>query len=171
MTPKRPLSALLALLLAGNVGCYTTRVVTNAPGAHNRTATSDRQWFTLGGLLALSNTPGRECASGVARAESGLGAVDFLITVGLMAAGGVASVMACENLGGGGLERTAACGLAGATVLPFFIGSRSVTYTCAEGAGLFPTQDAPGSGAPPPPLPPVLPPPPMLLPPPPTPAP
>jgi hypothetical protein len=125
--------ALLALLLSG---CYTTKVYTPAP-AHGPEL-QDRQWFTIGGLVPLSDPAGQECPGGVARAESKLAFVDVLINVGLAVAGGVAGAVICSKSDG---DRSA-CGSAGAGLVPFLFASRTVQYTCG-GSGASADQPVP----------------------------
>jgi len=115
-------------------GCYTTKVYTPAP-AHGPEL-QDRQWFTIGGLVPLSDPTGEQCPSGVSRAESKLAVVDVLINVGLAVVGGVAGVAICSSKNDGDQR---ACGSAGAGLLPFLFASRTVQYTCA----------GPGSSVPP----------------------
>src|SRR5687767_10680281 len=71
---KNQLLPLVTLLLCG---CYTTKVYT--PAAAQGPEASDRQWFTIGGLVPLSEPTGQECPGGLSKAESKLGGVDILI--------------------------------------------------------------------------------------------
>ncbi|MEY2934013.1 MAG: hypothetical protein RL033_4762 [Pseudomonadota bacterium] len=146
---------LITLLLSG---CYTTKVYTPAPsyGPEHQ----DRQWFTIGGLVPLSEPTGEQCPGGVSRAESKLAVVDVLINVGLAVAGGVAGAVLCSKESGADQR---ACGSAGAGLLPFLFAARTVQYTCAGSAAaaaseppLGAPQAAPGApGAPPSPSPPA----------------
>lgn len=115
-----------ALLLSG---CYTTKVYTPAPAYGPEI--QDRQWFTLGGLVPLSDPTGQQCPGGVSRAESKLAVVDVLINVGLAVVGGVAGAAICNDESESDQR---ACGSAGAGLVPFLFASRTVEYTCA-GAG------------------------------------
>jgi hypothetical protein len=131
---------LLTLLLSG---CYTTKVYTPAAavGPEHR----DRQWFTLGGLVSLSDPAGQQCPGGVARAESELAVVDILINVGLAVVGGVAGVAACSNESEGDRR---ACGSVGAGLVPFLFASRTVQYSCAgSGAAVGSSAGVASAGA------------------------
>lgn len=133
---------LCALLLSG---CYTTKVYTPAP-AHGPEL-QDRQWFTIGGLVPLSDPTGEQCTDGVSRAESKLAVVDVLINVGLAVAGSVAGIALCSGESQG--DRNT-CGSAGAALVPFLIGSRTTQFTCAGPRGPV-TPDVPGTPPSPPP--------------------
>lgn len=69
----------LALLMVGQVGCYTTRVVVpnTVPGPER----SDRQWFTLAGLVRISGDEEASCPNGLAQAESQESATDIVISL------------------------------------------------------------------------------------------
>jgi hypothetical protein len=129
---------MFTLLLSG---CYTTKVYT--PAASHGPELQDRQWFTLGGLVPLSDPTGQQCPSGVSRAESKLAVVDVLIDVGLAIVGGVAGVAICNSKSDGDRR---ACGSTGAALVPFLFASRTVQYTCA-GTGVAADQPVP-PGAP-----------------------
>jgi hypothetical protein len=170
-----PVLVTLATFLLG--GCYTTKIYTGAIAAGPEMA--DRQWFTIGGLVPLSDPTGQACPAGLARAESQLAGFDILINIGLAIAGGVAGTLACS---GSSDETRAGCTSAGAGLAPFLIASRTVRYSCAggvtaPGAWPPPVQAPPAPYAPPPPAPPMpppgapVPPPPAPLPPPPAPTP
>lgn len=120
---KNRLLPLVALVLSG---CYTTKVYT--PAAAQGPELHDRQWFTIGGLVPLSEPTGQECPGGLSRAESKLGAVDVLINIGLAVAGGVAGGVMCRNESAA--DRST-CTSVGAGLVPFFIAARTVEYTCA----------------------------------------
>lgn len=162
----------LAAVLASQAGCYTTKVVSQARPAGPEY--SDRQWFTLGGLVPLSGPAGRECEDGLATAESKLSGTDWLINVGLSIAGGLVGGAVCGAGAASSTNGDAAaasaiggsiCATGFATLVPFLIGSRTVNYTCAEGAGRGGGQDfmprqgyrapppSPEGSAPPPPPP------------------
>jgi hypothetical protein len=123
-------------------GCYTTKVYT--PAAVHGPELQDRQWFTIGGLVPLSDPTGQQCTGGVSRAESKLAVVDVLINVGLAVVGGVAGVAICSNKSDG--DRNA-CGSAGAGLVPFLFASRTVQYTCAGPAPAPPPVSSTGRGS------------------------
>ncbi|HWO08721.1 MAG TPA: hypothetical protein VNN80_04555 [Polyangiaceae bacterium] len=116
-------AVLFTLLLSG---CYTTKVYTPAPASGPEL--QDRQWFTIGGLVPLSEPTGEQCPGGLARAESKLGVVDILINIGLGVAGGVVGAAICNNKSE---DDQRACSFLGAGLVPFLIASRTVQYTCA----------------------------------------
>ena len=124
-------------VMTSQVGCYTTKVVSQA--RPSGPAYTDRQWFTIGGLVPLSGPAGRECENGLSTVESKLSGTDWLINVGLGLAGGIVGGLACG--GGANTDPVAAavasssCAAAFGTLVPFMIGSRTVEYTCAEGYG------------------------------------
>jgi hypothetical protein len=121
---------LFTLLLSG---CYTTKVYTPAPS--HGPELQDRQWFTIGGLVPLSDPTGEQCPGGVSKAESKLAVVDVLINVGLAVVGGVAGAALCSGEGQADQGR---CLQAGAGLVPFLIGSRTAQYTCAAPAAPVP---------------------------------
>jgi hypothetical protein len=114
---------LFTLLLTG---CYTTKVYTPTPASGPEL--QDRQWFTIGGLVPLSDPTGQQCPGGVSRAESKLAFVDVLINIGLAVVGGVAGVAICSSKSGSDQR---ACGSTGAGLVPFLFASRTVQFTCA----------------------------------------
>ena len=118
--------AAVAVLGLSQAGCYTTRVMTNRPALGPEA--SDRQWFLLAGLANLSGPAGRECTNGIAWAESKVGVVDVLIHIGLAAGGALLGVAACGT-NDANVQRT--CSSAGASLVPFLLGTRTVTYACA----------------------------------------
>ena len=133
---KNRLSPLVALLLCG---CYTTKVYT--PTAAQGPEHHDRQWFTIGGLVPLSEPTGQECPGGLSKAESKLAGIDILINIGLAVAGGIAGGVACRNESG---EDRSTCISVGTGVVPFFLASRTVEYTCAgRGAAASAPEAAP----------------------------
>jgi hypothetical protein len=164
MSKSKRLGAVIAAaaILSSQAGCYTTKVVSQV--RPEGPSYSDRQWFTLGGLVPLSGAAGRECQNGLSTVESRMSATDWLINVGLGVAGGLVGGFACAQ-GSTDPEVLAvastSCGAAFSTLVPFLIGSRTVEYTCAEGPespnfmpsrrGDFRPEAAPGQdGAPPP---------------------
>lgn len=123
-------------VMTSQVGCYTTKVVSQARA--DGPAYTDRQWFTIGGLVPLSGPAGRECENGLSAVESKLSGTDWLINAGLGIAGGIVGGLACGNSSSDPYLNTAAsvsCGAAFSTLLPFLISSRTVEYSCAEGSG------------------------------------
>ncbi|HEX8700109.1 MAG TPA: hypothetical protein VF815_14790 [Myxococcaceae bacterium] len=145
----------VALVLASQTACYTTKILSNRePDTRSRTYT-DRQWFTIGGLVPLSEAAGRECEHGLSSAESQLSGTDILINIGLAVAGGLAGSAACADES---TEERASCVTLGTTLVPFLIGSRTVEYSCAAApasgpawAPANPTPPATPSAPPPPP--------------------
>ncbi len=136
MTLKPPVFCLLAALSLAALpsGCYRTSISSGRPG--DGAVHSDRQWFTLAGLVPLSKPAGRECRSALSRADSRLSFTDVLINFGLFTAGFVGGSLACRD--GDSKE---ACAAAGSAIVPFLIGSRTVEYECAQGGddvGLVP---------------------------------
>lgn len=122
--------AAVAVLAVSQTGCFTTRVTSGRPPAGPEQ--TDRQWFLLAGLANLSGPAGRECTNGIAYAESKVGVVDMLIHVGLAAGGALIGVAACST-NDEVTQRT--CSSAGASLMTFMLGTRTVTYTCAAGEG------------------------------------
>ncbi|WNG51834.1 hypothetical protein F0U60_52795 [Archangium minus] len=127
---KRSLTIVAAVaVLASQTACYNTRVVSGrVPEGPSYT---ERQWFTVAGLANLSGPAGHECTNGLSSAESRMSGTDWLINVGLGVAGGIAGSLACGN---SDAEARAYCASAGAALLPFFLSSRTVEYTCAPGS-------------------------------------
>lgn len=116
-------------------GCYTTRIQTGRPS--NGQVFEDRQWFTIGGLAPISGPAGAQCQDGLSMAESQMSGFDILINIGLGVGGYLVGSLAC----GAGANTTegavlqASCATAASTLVPFLLGSRTVRYTCAAGAG------------------------------------
>lgn len=146
--------AALAMLVSQSA-CYTTRVITDTrPEGPPYT---DRQWFLIGGLAPVSPPAGRECRHGLSYAESKLSATDWLIDIGLGAAGGLIGGVACS--GTSDPLALSSCISAGAALVPFLVSSRTVEYACAAGDGggggdfrppRHPASAPPGYGPPPP---------------------
>jgi hypothetical protein len=116
-----------------SVSCYTTKIKT-AKTASTVTQTQ-RQWFTVGGLIGLSKTAGDECAHGLADAESTMGAVDVLIGLGLSAVTGVVGGFVCglpADPDTGEKLQYSSCVSGFSALGPFLLGSRTVEYHCAE---------------------------------------
>ena len=150
MSKRLGTAVTLAAVLSTQVGCYTTRAVSQTrPGPEY----SDRQWFTIAGLVPLSPPAGRECERGLSSVESKLSFTDWIINVGLGLAGGVVGYLACGN--GADPQANAlaksSCASGFAALVPFLVGSRTVEYSCVEGSeGFMPRQEG-GYRAPPPP--------------------
>lgn len=128
----KSLVSLLALVssLALASGCYRTSIQTGLPPAGP--AIESRQWFTVGGLVELSDPTQAACPGGrIASAESRLSGVDILINVGLTALGAGVGAAACDA--DADAETYASCVSAAASLAPFLLGSRTVSYTCAAG--------------------------------------
>lgn len=128
---KTALASGLAICLLG--GCFTTQIQTGEPRSFAPIA-SDRQWFTLGGLIQLSGAAGQECEKGVSWAESGQKATDVLITIGMTVAGALIAGAVCELPEDASEDEKAThalCqgGIAGS--LPLVIATRTIEYQCA----------------------------------------
>ncbi|ATB44352.1 hypothetical protein CYFUS_009839 [Cystobacter fuscus] len=122
-------------VMTSQVGCYTTKVVSQA--RPDGPAYTDRQWFTIGGLVPLSGPAGRECES-LSTVESKLSGTDWLINAGLGIAGGIVGGLVCGGSSNDPYLNTlasASCAAGFSTLVPFLISSRTVEYTCAEGYG------------------------------------
>jgi hypothetical protein len=138
-TMSKRLGTVVAVVavMTSQVGCYTTKVVSQA--RPDGPSYSDRQWFTIGGLVPLSSPAGRECENGLAMAESRLSGTDWLINVGLGLAGGLVGAAACSSGPNTdpllALAASSTCATVGSGLATFLLGSRTVEYTCAEGPG------------------------------------
>jgi hypothetical protein len=118
---------LAVTLLMSQAACYTTKIVTNRQPESRAYSHTDRQWFTIGGLVPLSGPAGRECEHGLSYAESQMSGVDILINIGMTVGGALVGAAAC----GGDETRSASCATSFATLAPFLLGTRTVEYTCA----------------------------------------
>jgi len=87
----------------------------------------DRQWFTVGGLVGLSDTKEPNCADGLAVSESGLSGTDILIDIGIAIVGGTAGYFACKDKP---FEEASACMQQGASVGALLLSARTVRYRC-----------------------------------------
>jgi hypothetical protein len=154
---KRWSMPLAVILLASQTACYTTKVVTGLEPDSRAYVRTDRQWFTLGGLVPLSEPAGRECAYGLSSAQSELGGVDILINVGLVVGGALLGSATCN---GDDDAARASCAVSVATLVPFMLGTRTVEYFCAAAPAPNWAPTAPGRAPPPPPAPQAAPPPP-----------
>jgi hypothetical protein len=123
--------ALLAVILLA--GCFNTKIITSRPG--DGTVRKGRQWFTIGGLVALSSPAGEDCGPrGLSRAESRLDVIDVLISIGASLAGGLVGVALCpleDNPTDDEARRYSACVSGAATLTGFLIQARTVEYQCA----------------------------------------
>lgn len=125
-----PLAALLGLSLSG---CFTTQVQSGQQRTFAPVST-DRQWFTLGGLVQLSDAAGQECRSGLSYVESGYSGTDVLIGIGAAVLGNLAASAMCtlpDDPTDGDISTYALCSGAFSGLLPFMVGSRTVEYQCA----------------------------------------
>jgi hypothetical protein len=145
---KRWSLSLAVILLASQTACYTTKIVTNREPDTRAYVNSDRQWFTIGGLVPLSGPAGRECEHGLAYAQSEMGGVDILINIGLGVGGFLLGSAACN--GSDDVAR-ASCATSASLLVPFLLGSRTVEYVCAARPSPNWTPSAPGRAPPPPP--------------------
>jgi hypothetical protein len=112
----------LPILLA-LAGCYTTRIgqETTAP------VYEDRQWFTVAGLVAISD-PAQECPSGqIAYATSRLSVTDVLIDIGMSVLSYSVGTQACSD---SDPEKYAACTSGFAALGPMLLSARTVRYQC-----------------------------------------
>jgi len=124
VTP-RPLVPIAATLLIAMTGCFTTSVYT--PGAVPAGPEySDRQWFTLGGLVTLSDPAGLECKQ-IAYSESEHGLLDMILSVGVSIVGGAIGAGMCADQPEGGVG----CAFIGGWMAPALLESRTVRYRCA----------------------------------------
>src|SRR5690349_9175863 len=145
---------LCALVLVLATGCYTTRVASAGASFDNLPDSevhSDRQWFAFAGLAKLTDPAGRECQHGLATASSQYSFTDALISLGVGAVGGLATVAACKDKD---TDTQIACFSAGANLASFLLASRTVHYTC-EGEGVpqapsVPVLPTPSNVTPPP---------------------
>ena len=123
-------------------GCHTTKVYT--PGATSSTPWHDqRQWFTVAGLVPLSDPAGQECRNGIHSSESEMSDVDILINVGLSLAGAYFAPAVCDASN----ASYTACTSSIATLVPFLVSSRTVRYTCVDSPSAWLPGDALGLGA------------------------
>jgi hypothetical protein len=128
------------LLVVGSLaGCYRTsvRAVQAAPSGPE---VEERQWFTVGGLIGLSDAAGAECgASGLAYAESRMGGMDILINIGLALGGTILGTVVCDE--GADPVAYASCVQGATTLVPFLLSTRTVSYACAT--PVIPVGEAP----------------------------
>jgi hypothetical protein len=120
------------LLVLASTGCYTTRIASAGASFDHLPPASvheDRQWFAFGGLTKLTHSAGRECERGIATASSEYTFTDGLISLGIGAIGGLATLAACNSKD---QDTQIACFSAGANLGAFFLGSRTVQYTCLD---------------------------------------
>jgi hypothetical protein len=123
------------LVIGSLAGCYRTsvRAVQTQPSGPE---IEDRQWFTVGGLVRLSEPAGAECgASGLAYAESRMGGMDILINVGLALGGSILGTAICDSEGDA--MAYASCVQGTTTLVPFLFSTRTVTYACGAPGGVI----------------------------------
>ncbi|MGE0550765.1 MAG: hypothetical protein AB7R00_27115 [Kofleriaceae bacterium] len=115
----------LCLLIVVGTGCYETQIGrrTHAP------VIEDRQWFTVNGLIKLSDPTPNSCAKGIAYSSSRYGIGDILIAAGIGLAGGMlGAAMLCDR--DQGEASLTACIGGTATLATFLLQSRSVEVQC-----------------------------------------
>ena len=113
-------------------GCYATEIRSGSSRAGARTH-QHRQWFTVGGLVSLSEPVGDECGDdGTSYARSELGFVDILLNVAIGVGGAAAGIGICDS--DGDPEAYAACVSGTSALGSFLLGSRTVKYQCRAGA-------------------------------------
>ena len=120
---------LLAVCVLTATGCYTTHTVfPGAPGAILGPERTERQWFTIAGLVNLSSPTEVNCPNGLAVVDSEQSFVDGLISVGLSVGGMLLASAACTE----GADPATCSGAmsAGSTLPPLLLGSRTVRYRC-----------------------------------------
>ena len=124
----------LFLLLALAVSaCHTTKVYQRGtPGMPGGYEITKRQWFTIGGLVGLSDPAGQECPNGVVATESQLSALDVLVNVGVFVGGVVVGNQLCSDEPE---YSRASCAVSSGWLAQFFISPRTVRYRCAAGPG------------------------------------
>jgi hypothetical protein len=131
--PRLRLSFAVLSALALSTGCYKTKV-RSGPASARQPTHEDRQWFTMGGLVSLSDPAGRECGEdGLAYAETRLSVIDILLDTAIFVGSGVAGTFACDD--GADPSEYAACVSAAGTLGSFLLGSRTVSYRCLDRAG------------------------------------
>ncbi|MBN8230904.1 hypothetical protein JYK02_25635 [Corallococcus macrosporus] len=129
MRKAHAVAAAMAALMLGQTGCFRTNIVTNLrpePKVHE-----DRQWFTVAGLVPVSQPPGSECKNGIAWAQSRVTPGDFFIQAGLIVAGALVGSAVCAGSNRTDEER-GNCAAIGMLVPAALVGSRTVAYSCAS---------------------------------------
>jgi hypothetical protein len=110
--------------LAGSLaasGCFTTRIGTEDLA---RERYEHRQWFTVFGLVPVTEPAGEECPNGLSYAESSYDATDFLIDLGVGVIAGIVASQECS-----GTDPTT-CAVVAGGVASAVIGARTVAYQC-----------------------------------------
>lgn len=128
------------VLIVLTASCYRTKIVSPMRGVAAGPTHEQRQWFTLGGAVGLSDAAGEECPGGVSYAESRLSGTDILIQVGLTAVGVIAGVAACglpDPTSDDARAFSTCISLAG-VIGPFLLGTRTVNYRCTARAPAAP---------------------------------
>ncbi len=126
--------SIVCLLLLGALlsSCFATQLQTGQERAYSEIH-SDRQWFTLAGLVQLSEPAGSECSKGASYAKSSQSVTDVLIGIGLAVAGRLAAGTVCTlpaSATDSDLTTYALCTGAVSGLVPFLVGSRTVEYQC-----------------------------------------
>jgi hypothetical protein len=118
-------------LVLAATGCYATEIRsgTSRPGAATH---QHRQWFTVGGLVSLSEPVGDECDdAGTSYARSEVGFVDILLNVAIGVGSTAAGLAICDSEADP--ESYAACVSGTGALGNFLLGSRTVKYQCRAG--------------------------------------
>jgi hypothetical protein len=139
-------SMLLGAFLLASQGCYQTVIRTGAP--ISGPSYQDRQWFTIAGLVGLSEPAGQECGpQGLSYAESKMSGMDVLINIGITLAGGIVGTAMCTGDDDMDDDATAevVCVNAFTTLAPLLLSTRTVRYSCAGGPAA-PMNYMPGPG-------------------------
>ena len=123
----RSLAAVLVVVLLQ--GCFAGRFTTPTPREY--ASEQQMQWFTLGGLVPLSDPAGGECSDGIRKAEVAVGPVDFLITLSIGLLGAGVGYAICSQPSAMGPATPIPCAGVGAGLSQLLIGSRTVEYQCA----------------------------------------
>jgi hypothetical protein len=117
------------LVLLSLAGCYRTsvRAVQATPVGPEM---EERQWFTVAGLVRLSDPVSAECGpGGLAYAESRMGVMDIVINVALAAGGSILGMVVCDETDDP--TAYASCVQGTTTLVPFLLSTRTVSYACA----------------------------------------
>lgn len=121
--------ALLTLPALSTGGCYRTKTATRAtPAAVEH---EHRQWFTIAGLVPITGAAGSECGeAGMASSDSRLAGMDVLINIGLAVGGSLLGSGICDSDAEPAAYAT--CISSVGSLVPFLLGSRTVSYRCAQ---------------------------------------
>jgi hypothetical protein len=124
----------LFVILVGTValtfGCFHTKTLSQARPTYAEHEA--RQWFTIGGLVPLSQPAGEEeCGpKGLAYSDSRMSGTDVLINIGIMFGSVLVASSVCDS--GGDATAYAQCVQGLSFLGPLLIGSRTVNYACSE---------------------------------------